>query len=125
MVKREKFGWFILGTVLGILVLCLCLGITASAMARMEREERQKAYLENKAIFVGEVREYLAGQGYQNCGIMLTRMVCKDGTEEYKLSVHHGRISALGEEEKARLMEELRGFPFSGDEERVLQILLW
>lgn len=125
MTKRAKMVWFLFWTILGILTLCLCFGITASAMTRLEREERQKEYLKNKELFVQEVRDYLAGQGYQNCGVMLTRMVRRDGTEEYKLSVHHGRISALGEEEKARLVEELKGFQFSGEEETILQVLLW
>ena len=74
--KTQMIGrWIEMAIValLGILAIVLILGASASARNRALREEKQKLYLEQKKTVEKEVREYLTAQGYQNCGITLTR----------------------------------------------------
>ena len=94
----------IVGAIAAIIVIVLCLGVTAMARERMAREERQRAYLLQKEETVRSVRSFLREEGYGNSGVTLTRR--EDGEEEeWILSVHHGSMDRLGEAER----EELEG----------------
>ena len=94
----------------GVAILVLCMGITASAKAKVDRDAQNRYYLEQEKKMAGEVRRYLEEQGYRNSGIMITRTVQKDGHIIYKLTVHHSMLSCLDEGGKELLLAELERF---------------
>ena len=96
-------------------ILVLCMGITASAKAKVDRDAQSRYYLEQEKKMAGEVRRYLEEQGYRNSGVMITRTVRKDGHIVYKLTVHHRRISSLDETGKELLLAELERFAISDE----------
>lgn len=115
----------IVGAVLALaMVIGLGVRITASARLKMERTELLAYLQEQERILTGEVREFLEERGYHNSGVMLTRTEFADGTMEYKLTVHHGRIDKLGEAEKKELLAQLGGFTFPMDQCRFVPVFL-
>ena len=101
------------GVVMALLAL---LGVgsrmTVSAREQIEREEMEAYCREQEKILVREVREYLTGQGYCDSGVMLTRTRFEDGSLEYKLTVHHGKIDNMTESEREELLKEISEFTF-------------
>ena len=125
--KKISVGKVIL-TVLKImvaaLILCLCLGMTAVAKNHLEREEKQSFYLEQKQVLLGEVRGYLKEQGYRNSGVMMTRRTDGQAAEEWVISVSHGDLKHLSEEEKLELQEELAGLAKAYQGDAFLRVII-
>ena len=122
--RSEKWiGRMIIGLFI-IMVLALCIGATASARGKALREERQKAYLEKKAVVVRTVREYLSERGYQNSGVTLTRREYGENEEEYQLTVHHGRMERLSDLERQELEDALAQFASGFGSDAVMQVTL-
>lgn len=117
MNRRMRKICMALGAVLALLAL-VALGckITAYAKAGYEREEFLTYCGEQEKKLVGEVREYLSSQGYRDSGVTLTRTCYEDGSMQYKLKVHHGRIDAMEESGRKALLEELSSFTFPLDQ---------
>lgn len=113
--KRVSLINIAMKIVLGVAVLTLLVGITASGKEKLAREELNAYYQQQEKLLVEEIRGYLNEKGYQNSGVMLTRMDLKDGTREYKITVHHGKIDRLEEGEKQELLLELADFTFPAD----------
>ena len=86
--------------------------MTVSAREQIEREEMETYCREQEKLLVQEVREYLTGRGYRDSGVMLTRTRFEDGSLEYKLTVHHGKIDNMTEGEREELLEEISDFTF-------------
>ena len=76
-------------------------------------EGQEGSYLERDEQLVKEIREYLGRKGYEDSGVMLTRVVETDGRREYTLSIHHGRITAMTGEEQERLADSLQEMAFT------------
>lgn len=99
----KKFGiYFVLIGLLGIL------GFSISGKASGEEITKNEQYyraLEKQ--YVAEVKEYLAENGLENSGVMLTKVICDQKTREYTLSVHNKRISYLSDEQKEELIQDL------------------
>ena len=102
--------WFLAG----VTMLTLLAGITAAGRDRMAREETAY-YRQQERHLVEEVREYLTEKGYSNSGIMLTHVDHKDGTREYRLTIHHARIDQLEEAAREVLLKELSAFSLPGE----------
>ena len=122
--KASVMGRVLL-VVLGVTFLILCLGVTASARGRkLAREERQKQYLESKETVVREIREYLGKKGYPSSGVTLTKREFGEDEEEYRLTVHHGRMEHLSQEERDALTEELSGFASGFGQDAVMLVTI-
>lgn len=116
MNRRMKKMCMMTGVVLVLLVLvALCFKITATARVRFERQELLNYCREQEKRLVGEVRDYLSDQGYRDSGVTLTRTCYEDGSMQYRLKVHHGRIDAMEESEREALLAELSAFTFPMD----------
>lgn len=99
------------------LVMAIWLGmkIQASAKAGMECRELKQYCMEQEKILVKEVREYLQHRGFRDSGVTLTGVYHQDGSVDYRLTVHHGKIDNMTEEEREELLKELSGFTFPLD----------
>ncbi|MDE6925200.1 MAG: hypothetical protein K2O97_02385 [Acetatifactor sp.] len=100
-------------TILLIMVTAFCSAGTALSRTAFSGGELENYYCELECQLVEEAREYLERQGYRNSGVMLTRVVDMDGSREYTLSIHHGRIVRLNEEERERLTGVLEELAFT------------
>lgn len=101
--------------VLIISVLAASLCMTQIVFSRERTMEMEHYYQSMEQETVRQVREYLNGKGYTNSGVMLTRVV--DGNENrfYTLTIHHGRIDRMDEDEREVLGEALEQFYFVAD----------
>lgn len=107
MERRAGDTGFWVVTAILILVTACCCGGTVMGRSGFSTGEPESYYLECERQLVEEAREYLGRQGYENSGVMLTRVVDVDGGREYTLNIHHNRIGRLDEEEKQWLAEGL------------------
>lgn len=101
-------------TIILIMVTAFCCAGTVMCRTNFSERELESCYRERERQLVEAASEYLGEQGYENSGVMLTRVVDADGGREYTLSVHHSRILHLSEAEREQLAEELREITFAG-----------
>lgn len=123
MKRRAGMVRFWAVTIILVVVTAFCCTGTALCRADFGGEESERYYREREQILVKEAGEYLVRQGYENSGLMLTRVVNGDGSRVYTLSIHHSRIKALSGEERKRLTDGLEDFFFT-DQECVFRINL-
>ncbi len=97
--------------VLTLFVVCCCAG-TVKSRTNLSVQETEGYYQEKEKGLVKEVKEFLNGQGFVHSGVMLTRVIDADGSREYILTVHHGKIDRLDEEGRQLLMNELEEIVF-------------
>ena len=64
---------------------------------------------------VEDARLLLSERGFANSGVMLTRVIDENGSRQYTLTVHHGRISKMSDEDRQFLMAELEQIVFEDD----------
>lgn len=95
-----------------IMVTAFCCAGTVMSRTDFSREELECYYQERERQLVKDAREYLRQQGYENSGVMMTRVVEADGSREYTISIHHGRIMELDETERQQLAEGLRDIAY-------------
>lgn len=63
--------------------------------------------------YVSRIRAYLTEQGFENSGIMLTRIVEEQGEREYQVTLHHKYLEKLSHKEIEDLFETIKGMAFS------------
>ena len=100
-------------TIILVIVTAFCCAGTVMSRTDFSAQELEHYEREREQKLVEDVREYLRQQGYGNSGVMLTRVMDADGSREYTLSIHHSRITALDQEERERLAEELQELAFT------------
>lgn len=113
--KRGKRGGFPAVVLFLTLITVFCSVGTAMSRSDLSIQELEGYYHEKEKVLVEEARELLEARGFANSGVMLTRMVDGDGRREYTLTVHHGKIGRLHEEEQAALMAELEKIVFEDE----------
>lgn len=100
-------------TIILIMVTAFCCAGTVMCRTNFSERELESCYRERERQLVEAASEYLGERGYENSGVMLTRVVDADGRREYTLSVHHSRILHLSEVEREQLVEELQKTTFT------------
>lgn len=98
-----------------VAVTALCVTVTAVGQSHIEDKEMEEFYRAKEKETVEQVRTYLNGNGFQNSGIALTRVVDGEGNREYTLTIHHDRIDAMDEEARDALRDALSVFGFTSD----------
>lgn len=90
-------------TVLLVLIILFCMKGTAMSMGKTRLAGEDDHYQALEREYVTAAREYLKGQGFDDCGIMLTRMTGEGGRREYTVRIHHRRLQRMSPEEKSIL----------------------
>jgi len=108
---NEGIGFAVSVSVLAVIITCLLAGIVMSR-TDVSARELEGYYQEKEQELVGNAREFFDRMGFPDSGVMLTRVVDTDGSRQYTLSVHHGRIDRMCEEDRQALMEEFEKFVF-------------
>ena len=111
---KRILGFWVL-TICLVLVSAFCITGTVMSRCRPEEQELENYYREKEKELVRDTRNYLCQAGYQNSGVTLTRVVEVDGSREYTVTVHHGKIDRMDEESREDLKKELSSLHFSAD----------
>ncbi len=114
MKRAGRGGFAVAVLVLTLFAFCCCAG-TAMSRTDLSAAEIEGYYQAKEKGLVEEVRDFLRGRGYTHSGVMLTRVVNGDGSREYTLTVHHGKIDKLNDEGRQMLMEDLAGIVFEDE----------
>lgn len=103
----KKIGRFLVVTVSLIAISTFC--ITSTVMSHSNRDLRiaETYYHQMEQEYVKEIKSCLREKGYENSGVMMTRVVDENGKREYTITIHNKRINKLSEEEKKNLQKEL------------------
>ena len=107
-------GYWTVVLVLTLFAVFCCAG-TVKGRTDPGVREIEGYYQEKEKGLVADVKEFLSGQGFVHSGVMLTRVVNGDGSREYTLTVHHGKIDKLNDEGRQMLMEDLAGIVFEDE----------
>ena len=101
MVKRmgrvlAKDALFILATVILVILISLLFKGTVHSMPKSSQtDSMEKYYISLEKEYVSNVKMNLAKAGYNNAGVMLTKVISDDGSREYTLSINHKKLSSV------------------------------
>lgn len=118
---RNRGFW--LATVLLIMVSVFSFAGTVMSRTAFDAAEMEGYYREQEKNLERQVREYFEGKGFENSGIMLTRVVDTDGSREYTIRVHHRELSGMSEEECGKLEEDLQKLNFQDENSSFCYVL--
>lgn len=108
---RKSLGFF--GVTVGlVLFLAFCITGTVKCQSSSDFKADREYYGELEQKYVREIREYLAGQGYEDSGVMLTYVSGGGSTRKYTITVHNEKINELPEEKKTVLKNAILGMAF-------------
>lgn len=110
--SERKFGML---TILLVLIIVFCMRGTVMSMGNRQRAEENRYYLALEKEYLQNAREFLHGQGLENCGVMMTRMTNEDGSREYMIRIHHRKLKGMDRAGKAELQRELSRREFGKD----------
>lgn len=90
--------------------MCIAGSIKSQAADTLRAQEAYYEQLERE--YIGQVRSFLAEQGYRNSGVTLSRIVDGEGQRSYKVLIYHGAIVRLEEEALTELLEQVGDLGF-------------
>lgn len=90
----------------------ICIAGSIKSQAADTLRAREIYYEQLEREYIGQVRSFLAEQGYRNSGVTLNRIVDGEGQRSYKVLVYHGAIVRLEEEALTELLEQVRDLGF-------------
>lgn len=105
--RKGKNIFMVMMMIATVTVICFCVTGTVYSREKHSEKEQELYYRSVEASYLSEVREWLNGNGYENCGVTMTKVIEEDGSREYTLWIHHYKISNLEEGEQAALKNEL------------------
>lgn len=102
-----KTAKFVTITILLFFITTFSVTGTVMSQSRGRNMVDAKHYRALENDYIASVRQQLAGQGYKNAGVTMTKIIENDGRREYTVMLHHKRINALSEGEQRQLAENL------------------
>lgn len=114
---EKKAGSFRFAAATIILVSVAALSFAGTVMCRtnLSEAELEGYYRQKEQQMVKDTRGYLNRSGFDNSGVMLTRVVDGSGSRMYTVTVHHRGIDRMEETEREALAQELAAFAFEDD----------
>lgn len=111
MKRKEKVRFVVIVVLLTFAAFYFSAAIVLSR-TYLSAQELEGYYQEQERVLVKETKAFLEEKGFRHSGVMLTRVVDGDGSREYTVTVHHGKIDRMGEDGRQQLMEELEKIVF-------------
>ena len=102
-------------TVLFLLVAVLLCTETVVSGTDMGTKELEEYYREKEYELAADIRGMLQREGFENSGVMVTRVVEADGSRSYTVTVHHGDIDNMSDAERQQLLRRLEDLNFEGE----------
>lgn len=115
MKKRAGAVKFMAVTIILVLATAYFCVETVKCRSNVELAESEAYYQEKEELLVKETRAFLNEEGFRNSGVMLTKVIEADGSRQYTLTVHHGEIDKMTEEEREILLGKMEHLVFSGE----------
>lgn len=115
MERRAGMAGLVAVTILLVLIAAFFCVETVMSRTDIDARELEEYYLAKEQELTREIRELLEEKGFENSGVMVTRVVEVDGSRRYTVTVHHGSIDDMCDEEREKLLEELEEINFSDD----------
>ena len=115
MEKRTGMLGFVAVTVLLVLIAALFVGETVMSRTGIAARDMEEFYLAKEKKLTEEVRELLALKGFENSGVMVTRVVEADGNRLYTVTVHHAGIDYMDDEDRELLLSQLEALSFDDE----------
>ena len=115
MERKAGMVGFVAVTILLVLIAAFCCVGTVMSRTDLDARELEEYYLEKEHELTREIREMLEEKGFENSGVTVTRVVETDGSRLYTVTVHHGRIDDMCDEEREKLLEELKAINFEDE----------
>ena len=112
--RMENIG-FVAMTFGLVLVMALCCRGVVLSRTNVSVQEMEGYYQVLEDELVEDARQLLSERGFANSGVMLTRMIDESGSRQYTLTVHHGRINKMSEEDRQILLAELEQIVFEDE----------
>ena len=109
-----KKGFGIL-TILLVLVIIFCVKGTVMSKENNEWAKQNHYYAALEQDYLERTRQLLHEEGYESCGINLTRVTYEDGRREYTVVLHHRKLERLSDEEKLDLESVLSQMEFHNE----------
>ncbi|MCM1127601.1 MAG: hypothetical protein NC429_14170 [Lachnospiraceae bacterium] len=99
-------------TILLVVIGALFLSMAAHSQSEKLVKEQKEYYKTLEQEYVEALRNLLEEQGYSNSGITMNRVIEEDGTTQYIVTIHHGRIEHLDDKEKSDLLSKCEEVEF-------------
>ena len=115
MERRAGMAGLVAVTILLVLIVAFFCVETVMSRTDMDARELEEYYLVKEQELTREIRTALEEKGFENSGVMVTRVVETDGSRRYTVTVHHGGIDDMCDEEREKLLEELKEINFMDD----------
>lgn len=106
---------FVLATICLVFVSAFCITGTVFSQTKPGNAELESYYRQQEKALVQETRAYLNQMGFQNSGVTLSRVVDTDGSMEYTMTIHHGKIDKMDEVSRESLKKGLSAFTFPAE----------
>lgn len=106
---------FVAVTMLVVLIAAFLRVETVMSRTAIDGRELEEYYLAREQELIQEIRGLLEERGFVNSGVMVTRVVESDGSRQYTVTIHHGRIDRMDDEERQSLLCELSEISFADD----------
>ena len=106
---------FVMATFILVFVMAFCCTGVAMSRTNVSAQELDGYYQELEKDLVEDARLLLSERGFANSGVMLTRVIDENGSRQYTLTVHHGRINKMSDEDRQILMAELEQIVFEDE----------
>lgn len=113
--KSNSTIGFVLATICLVFVSAFCITGTVFSQTKPGTAEPESYYRQQEKALVQEARDYLNQAGFQNSGVTLNRVVDADGSIEYTMTIHHGKIDKMDEASRESLKKELSALTFPAE----------
>ena len=114
MGKMRLRKGFVVVVMTMILVMALLVGMSCTVSSQSEENVSvsEESYIVLEGEYVQQLRTILKEEGYENCGINLTRVVDGEGERAYSIVLHHKYLDKLSEAEQQELFAQLATYAF-------------
>lgn len=115
-IKRVNKGVNIKLFAVLVIVVCIFLMATIKVNGNDKTVKDKNYYAAFEKTFTEVIKANLKEEGYINCGINVSCVIKPYSDREYKVRIHHNRISMLDENEKSILLSKLDSITFPYEE---------
>jgi len=105
MKTAKQISLKILFTLVLVVTIALFISITAVSREKNDRRAETEYYRAMEQDYVQQVRSFLREKGYANSGVTMTEVVDAGGNRSYTVTIYHGKMQELSEEERGALLE--------------------
>lgn len=109
---KKEMTKLIIVTILLVLVIAGSISGTVLSQAKGKPSVDNKHYQQLEREYLASVKGILTDEGFRNSGVTITKIIEEDGSRQYQVLIHHGKLDRLSEQEKETLTLQLAQIDF-------------